>query len=150
MAYLHGADNIVPGLERELEGKRVGDKLKVQVEPKDGYGERDEQAVHQVSRAQFPEDMPVQVGMQIGAQDPDEGHAIPAWITHVQGDLVTLDFNHPLAGVRLHFDVEIVAIREATAEELEHGHPHGPDGHHHHLCCVVCWLFAVCNIWVNP
>jgi FKBP-type peptidyl-prolyl cis-trans isomerase SlyD len=131
LEYLHGADNIVPGLERALLGKKVGDKLDVQVEPKDGYGERDDRAVHHVRRGQLPADMPVQVGMQLGAQDPRGGDPIPAWITEVKGDEVTLDFNHPLAGVRLHFAVEITAIREASAEELDHGHPHGPDGHGH-------------------
>ena len=132
MMYLHGADNIVPGLEAALLGKKVGDKLDVQVEPKDGYGERDDRAVHQVNRSQFPKDMPIQPGMQIGAQDPDSDEAVPAWITEVKGDKITIDFNHPLAGVRLNFAVEITAIRDASAEELAHGHPHGPDGHGHH------------------
>ena len=132
MMYLHGAENIVPGLENALLGKRAGDRFDVKVAPRDGYGERDERAIHQVSRDQFPEGMPVQPGVQIEAQDPDSESSIPAWITAVEGNKVTIDFNHPLAGVTLHFVGEITAVRDASAEELAHGHPHGPDGHHHH------------------
>ena len=130
--YLHGAENLVPGLERQLEGKNVGDKLDVTVEAAEGYGERDPAAVYKVSRKQFPPGAPLAVGMPFEAEDPQTGEMLPAWVTGLDGDQVTVDFNHPLAGVRLHFNVEILGVRDATAEEIAHGHPHGPDGHGHH------------------
>jgi FKBP-type peptidyl-prolyl cis-trans isomerase SlyD len=132
MMYLHGADNVVPGLERAMLGRSVGDRFDVTVAPADGYGERDERGVHRVHRGEFPREMPLQRGVRIEAQAQGSDHAIPAWIAGVEGDQVIVDFNHPLAGVTLRFAVEITAIRDATPEELAHGHPHGPDGHHHH------------------
>jgi FKBP-type peptidyl-prolyl cis-trans isomerase SlyD len=131
LSYLHGAGNIVPGLENALVGKNPGDKLDVTVAPGEGYGDRDERAVHKVSRDQFPPGAPLQAGMQFGAEGPD-GQPVPVWITAVEGDTVTIDFNHPLAGVPLKFAVQLVDVRDATAEELQHGHPHGPDGHGGH------------------
>lgn len=131
LLYLHGAENIVPGLEKALTGKAKGEKLKVTVEARDGYGDRDEGGVHRVSRSQFPPKLKLQRGMQLGAEGPD-GEAVPVWVVGVEGDAVVIDFNHPLAGVRLNFDVEVVDIRDASHEEVAHGHPHGPDGHHHH------------------
>lgn len=131
LEYLQGAENIVPGLENALLGKNVGDKLTVVVEPEDGYGERDEEAIQHVPRDKFPAKAKLSAGMPIHAQTED-GETVQAWIVDVKPNQVTVDFNHPLAGERLHFAVEIVSVREATAEELEHGHPHGPDGHHHH------------------
>jgi FKBP-type peptidyl-prolyl cis-trans isomerase SlyD len=129
MAYLHGADNIVPGLERAMVDKQVGDKFDVTVAPGDGYGERvDGQAV--VPRTSFPSDVELEVGMRLFAEG-DDGEGFPIWITALTDDQVSIDPNHPLAGVELHFAVEITAIRAATPDELEHGHPHGPDGHHH-------------------
>jgi FKBP-type peptidyl-prolyl cis-trans isomerase SlyD len=130
MSYLHGAENIVPGLEQAMSNKKVGDKFDVTVAPKDGYGERVEgHAV--VPRSAFPDDVELEVGMRLVAEGED-GEAFPIWIAALAGDQVTIDPNHPLAGVELHFEVEIAAIRAATPEELEHGHPHGPGGHHHH------------------
>lgn len=131
LSYLHGAGNIVVGLEKQLTGKTIGDKLDAKVEAGEGYGERDERAVHRVSKAQFPPGMNIEKGMQFGAQGPD-GSPVPVWVTGIEGDTVVVDFNHPLAGVRLNFAVEIVALRDATAEELAHGHPHGADGHQGH------------------
>lgn len=130
--YLQGAENLVPGLEKALEGKKVGDKLDVTVDAADGYGERDPKEIYKVKRSQFPADAPLQVGMQFEAQNPQGDDFAPAWVTAIEGDSVTVDFNHPLAGVRLHFAVEILSVRDASAEEIAHGHPHGPDGHHHH------------------
>ncbi len=132
LEYLHGAENLVPGLEKQLEGKNVGDKLSVTVEPADGYGDRDPAAVYKVSRKQFPENAPLAVGMPFEAEDPQTGEMLPAWISALDGDSVTVDFNHPMAGTRLHFDVELLGVRDASAEEVAHGHPHGPHGHHHH------------------
>jgi FKBP-type peptidyl-prolyl cis-trans isomerase SlyD len=129
--YLHGASNIVPGLEEALEGKAVGDRVQVVVAPEDGYGERHESGVHQVPRDRFPEDAPIMVGMQFGVSGPD-GMPMPVWVVAEDAEFVTIDFNHPLAGQSLHFDVTLQSIRDASPEELMHGHAHGPDGHHHH------------------
>lgn len=129
LEYLHGAGNIVPGLEAAMNGKQVGDKFSVAVEPGDGYGdiEGDPRAV---PRTAFPADVEPEVGMQLFLRGPD-GEPFPVWIAEVGDDEVLLDPNHPLAGETLHFDVEVVGIRAATKDEVEHGHPHGPDGHHH-------------------
>jgi FKBP-type peptidyl-prolyl cis-trans isomerase SlyD len=130
LPYLHGAGNIVPGLEQQLSGKAVGDKFDAVVAPADGYGERSGPEPQAVERGAFPPDAPLQKGMQFMAQTPDGQH-IPLWIDRIEGDTVYVDHNHPLAGVTLHFAVEITGIRDATAEEQAHGHPHGPGGHHH-------------------
>lgn len=129
MLYLHGASNIVPGLEKAMKDKKVGDKFDVKVAPEDGYGERVGN-VAVVPRAELPSDVELVAGMRVVAEGP-EGEMFPLWIAKVEGDEVTLDPNHPLAGEELNFSVEISEIRAATAEELEHGHPHGPGGHHH-------------------
>jgi FKBP-type peptidyl-prolyl cis-trans isomerase SlyD len=133
LLYLHGHDNIVPGLERKLTGKKVGDKMVVVVQPADGYGERDARGEQKVPRNAFPDDVTLEVGMQLALRDPS-GEIVPLWIAKIEDELVHVDLNHPLAGEVLHFDVEVMSIREATKEELEHGHPHGADGgeHHHH------------------
>ncbi|NLY94446.1 MAG: peptidylprolyl isomerase [Myxococcales bacterium] len=128
--YLHGADNIVPGLERALTGRSVGEKLEVKVEPKDGYGER-EGVPQAVPRSAFPPDAPVMEGMQFFASD-GQGNHMPIWVVGVQGDEVLVDGNHPLAGEVLHFSVEILGVRDATREEMAHGHPHGVTGHEGH------------------
>lgn len=131
LLYLHGAQNIVPGLEAQMEGKRVGDTFKAEVAPGDGYGEYMEEGVMKVPRDAFPEGMPLEVGMSFVAQGP-EGMEIPVTIKHVGFMEVTVDANHPLAGMTLNFDIEIMDIRDASAEEKLHGHVHGPGGHHHH------------------
>jgi FKBP-type peptidyl-prolyl cis-trans isomerase SlyD len=130
LAYLHGADNIVPGLERELAGKSVGEKVNAVVPPELGYGERHSDGVQKISRDAFPEDAQLAAGMQVVAQGPN-GQAFPLWIVAADDEHVTVDANHPLAGTTLHFEVEITALRAATTEEKEHGHPHGPGGHEH-------------------
>lgn len=127
LAYLHGHSNIVPGLEQALLGKQVGDRLKAVVAPADGYGEFDPAGEERVPRDAFPEDIELEPGMQFTATGPD-GAVSPVWIAGLEGDEVLVDMNHPLAGQTLHFDVEVVAIRTATPEELDHGHPHGADG----------------------
>lgn len=128
--YLQGAGNIVPGLETQMVGRAVGDKLKAVVLPADGYGERRGKP-QKVPRTAFPEDVDLEVGMEFMAEDPN-GDPMPLWIVGVSSDSVEVDGNHPLAGLTLTFDVEVLAIRPATQDELAHGHPHGPDGHHHH------------------
>lgn len=130
LLYLHGADNIVPGLEKALDGRAVGDRVEVEVAPEEGYGVRQEGATQSVSRDSFPDEIPLGVGMQFGIEGPN-GHPIPVWVAEVSDDHVVLDFNHPLAGETLHFDVTVVDIRPAAQVELDHGHPHGPGGHHH-------------------
>jgi FKBP-type peptidyl-prolyl cis-trans isomerase SlyD len=130
LAYMHGQGNIIAGLEKALEGRQAGDRLAVRVEPAEGYGARDETLVQQVPRRQFG-GAKVQPGMQFHAQTAG-GHARVVTVTHIQGDMVTVDANHPLAGEVLNFDVEVTEVRDATAEEIEHGHVHGPGGHHHH------------------
>jgi len=123
LVYIQGLGHIIPGLESEILGKTKGDKLKVAVAPKDGYGERVDEMVNTMPKSQFPEGENIEVGMQFQA-DTDHGPLVFT-ITEVEGDNVTIDGNHPLAGVNLNFDVEIVDIREATKDELEHGHVHG-------------------------
>ncbi len=130
LSYLHGAGNIVPGLEAELSGHKVGDKVTAVVAPADGYGERSGPEPQPVPRDRFPADAELHPGMQIMAQGPN-GEQFPLWVVGVDDGNITIDHNHPLAGVTLHFDVEVTEIKEASKEELEHGHPHGPGGHHH-------------------
>ena len=129
-AYLHGARNIIPGLEAALEGKQQGDSVNVVIEPADGYGERDPAQVQNVPRTAFPEDVEIQPGMQFQAQSPD-GQVVHVVVAEVEEESVIIDANHPLAGVTLHFDVNVIDIRDASPEELEHGHVHGPGGHNH-------------------
>lgn len=130
LAYLHGKGNIIPGLEKALEGKQAGDKVNVAVEPAEGYGERDERLVQDVPREAFENVEEVNPGMQFQAQN-EQGQARIVTVTKVADDLITIDANHPLAGANLNFDVEVTEVREPTAEELEHGHVHGPGGHNH-------------------
>ena len=129
-AYLHGKNNIVPGLETELTGKSVGDSLKVTVEPEKGYGEVNPELVQEVPRSAFDEVESIEVGMQFQASE-DDGQSQLVTITDIQETTVTVDGNHPLAGETLTFDVKIEEIRPASKEELEHGHAHGLGGHHH-------------------
>lgn len=129
LAYIHGHGNIIPGLENALAGLRKGEKLKVTVAPADGYGERDESMVQAVPRSAFQGVDEITPGMQFQAQSPEGIQLVT--VVSVSGDEVTLDGNHPMAGITLIFDVEITDIRDATAEELDHGHVHGPGGHHH-------------------
>lgn len=129
LVYLHGSNNIIAGLEAALLGKTAGDTLQVSVEPGDGYGELRDELVQEVDRSAFQGVDEIDVGMQFMAQTPWGEQ--PVTVVKVQGDNITLDGNHPLAGQVLNFDVEVVEIREASAEELDHGHVHGPGGHHH-------------------
>ncbi|HET9554532.1 MAG TPA: peptidylprolyl isomerase [Anaeromyxobacteraceae bacterium] len=135
LVYLHGESQIVPGLERELEGLEVGGSKQVTVAPADGYGEADPNGVQKVPRTAFPDGFEPKAGQELVAQGPD-GEPLPFVVKGVErsleGELVIVDFNHPLAGKTLHFDVTVTEVRAATAEELEHGHAHGPEGHHHH------------------
>lgn len=129
-AYLHGAQNIIPGLEKELEGKRAGDTLVVTVSPAEGYGERNDSMTQTVSKDMFEMDDDMQPGMQFHAASPD-GQMVVVTVTAIDGDEITIDGNHPLAGVTLTFDVSIVDVRDATEEELTHGHVHAEGGCSH-------------------
>ncbi|WP_018872794.1 peptidylprolyl isomerase [Thioalkalivibrio sp. ALJ16] len=129
LAYLHGNGQIVPGLEKELEGKAAGDKVQAKVSPAEGYGEKIDAMVQQIPMEAFQGVESVEPGMQFQAQT--ENGPLTVTVTKVEGDTATVDGNHPLAGETLNFDVEIVEVREASAEELEHGHAHGVGGHQH-------------------
>lgn len=128
--YLHGANNIIPGLEKALENKVIEDQFQVVIEPEEAYGNKDETKKQVVGRDMFEPGSPIEIGMQFHAQGP-EGDMLVITITEINGDEITIDGNHPLAGERLHFDVQVKEIRPATDEEISHGHVHGPDGHHH-------------------
>jgi FKBP-type peptidyl-prolyl cis-trans isomerase SlyD len=128
LAYLHGVGAIVPGLENALDGKSAGDAVSVKVPAAEGYGERDPELTHVASRSQFQGIENVEVGMRFQARAGEQTTVVT--VVAVDGDDVTLDANHPLAGVNLNFDVKIVGVRAATQAELEHGHPHGPGGAH--------------------
>jgi FKBP-type peptidyl-prolyl cis-trans isomerase SlyD len=129
LEYLHGADNIIPGLERELEGKAAGDTLEVTVAPELAYGLYQDGLEQVVSRKMFDKPDDLEVGISFHAQT-DSGPRVFT-ITEIDGDQITIDGNHPLAGLTLRFDVTVVGVRDATPDEITHGHAHGPDGHHH-------------------
>lgn len=130
LAYIHGIGNLIPGLEEKLEGKQAGDKLSVVVPPEDAYGEHDKELIEEVERAEFDEGEALEVGKEFQYDDED-GNVFHVRIVKIEGDTVTVDGNHPLAGQTLAFDVEVISVRDASAEELEHGHVHGEGGHHH-------------------
>jgi FKBP-type peptidyl-prolyl cis-trans isomerase SlyD len=128
MEYLQGHSNIIPGLESALEGLKPGDRKQVTIQPSDGYGQHNPDLIFSLPLDQFGGEAP-QTGMLVQLQSP-EGEMM-ATVAQIEDNQVTLDANHPLAGQVLNFDVEIVKVRAASAEELSHGHPHGPHGHHH-------------------
>jgi FKBP-type peptidyl-prolyl cis-trans isomerase SlyD len=130
LSYLHGAGNIIPGLEQAMEGKNVGDTVKATVPPEQGYGVRREELVAPVQRKSFGGIKEIKPGMQFQA-NTEHGPRVVT-VVSVTDDEVTIDANHELAGKTLVFDVKIVNVRAATAEEVAHGHAHGPGGHHHH------------------
>lgn len=129
LAYLHGYKNLVPGLEKELTGKKIGDKLSVVVEPEEGYGDKDPQLIQELSKDMFGGIDKIEVGMEFHAQTQNGMQVVE--VIEVDGDTITIDGNHPLAGADLHFDVEVTDIRDATEQELEHGHVHAPSS----SCC---------------
>ena len=126
ISFLQGYENIIPGLERELYGLKVGDSKKVHVTAKDAYGEIDPEAVVDVPRKDIPKDIPLKPGVELQVTNED-GELLDAVIVSVAKDMVRLDFNHPLAGKDLNFDITVVELREAEPEELEHGHVHEDD-----------------------
>jgi FKBP-type peptidyl-prolyl cis-trans isomerase SlyD len=129
LAYIQGHGNLVVGLEKALEGKQDGATLAVVVSPEEGYGKHDASLIQRVPKRSLQGAGEIKKGMQFQART-DDGMRVFT-VSAIVGDMVTLDGNHPLADQRLHFDVEVVGVRAATAEELEHGHVHGAGGHHH-------------------
>ena len=129
MTYLHGARNIIPGLEQALEGKSQGDELEVTIPPAEAYGERSDERIQQVPLQAFQGMDKVEPGMAVTAQT-GQGQ-IDLVVTAVEDDVVTVDANHPLAGKSLKFNVTVEEVRDASEEEIAHGHVHGPGGHHH-------------------
>lgn len=129
MLYLHGAHNIVPGLEKELTGKAPGDSFEAVVSPEQGYGPKQKVKDIRMPRSAFPADAPLARGMQF-ITETERGN-MPLWVKKVQGPTIIVTPLHPLAGVELHFSGKVVEIRDASEEEIAHGHAHGPGGHHH-------------------
>jgi FKBP-type peptidyl-prolyl cis-trans isomerase SlyD len=130
LEYLHGYQNIVPGLENELAGMAIGEKKQVIVPPEQGYGERDPESVAEYPRDTFPASLKLEVGEPIAMRDSESGESFQALVTEILPETVMLDFNHPLAGETLFFKVKITGLREPTSEELSHGHVHQA-GHKH-------------------
>lgn len=124
--FLQGYGEIISGLEKSIDGMKIGDSKKITVHPADGYGEIEKDAYVTIPRDEFPAEIPLEVGTEIDVRDEDD-EVMTATISEVTKNTVTLDFNHPLAGKTLHFDITILDLRIPTAEELEHGHAHGED-----------------------
>ena len=129
LVYLHGAGNLIVGLEKALEGKQAGDHVVVSIEPEEAYGEFNPELVATLKRSMFEGVDTLEVGMQFHASAPDGGMQVVT-VRDVDGDDVVVDGNHPLAGQRLNFDVKVVEVREASADELAHGHIHGAGCNH--------------------
>jgi FKBP-type peptidyl-prolyl cis-trans isomerase SlyD len=130
LVYLHGSGSIVPGLEEALNGKTSGEKFNVILPPEKAYGQRDERLVQRIPKKEFPNSERLKTGMQF--QVDTKGGPMVLTITGLEGTDVVVDGNPELAGATLHFDIEVTDVRQATVEELSHGHAHGPGGHHHH------------------
>jgi FKBP-type peptidyl-prolyl cis-trans isomerase SlyD len=128
IAYVHGAGNIIPGLEKALEGKAAGEEFEIVVPPEDGYGVRSEGLIQNIPIRKLP-DRKAEVGMRLQVQTDHGPRSL--LVKAVRGDYATVDANHPLAGATLRFTVKVIEVREATEEELAHGHVHGEHGHHH-------------------
>lgn len=130
LVYLHGAGNIIPGLEDALSGMKIGDVRSVSVSPVDAYGDLDEDAFELVPYDAFPADVDLEEGMGLSMVDNNTGQQMDAYISELRDDGALLDLNHPLAGETLHFTVEIVGLRRATTDEIAHGHAHNADHTH--------------------
>ncbi|MDP6888771.1 MAG: peptidylprolyl isomerase [Candidatus Thalassarchaeaceae archaeon] len=126
LVFLVGHKGMIPGFEREIMGSTVGETRSFTLEPEDAYGHPTDEMVQEVPRAMFPEEMPLDLGMMLMS---DAG---PFRIVAITDEVVKCDFNNPMAGKTLHFEVEVMEVRAATEDELAHGHAHGPGGHHHH------------------
>lgn len=129
LAYLHGSGAIVPGLEKALEGRKPGDRFKISIPPEEAYGLRHEQGLQEVPLSEFEPGVTLEVGQQFVVQMSDSERI--ATVAEIREKHAVLDFNHPLAGQTLHFEIEVADVRDASAEEISHGHIHGEGGHHH-------------------
>ena len=129
LVYLHGVGGLIPGLEAELEGKGKGNSFNTVIAPENAYGKRRDDLLHVVPKSGFQGDEEMQIGMRVQLET-EQGPAI-ATISEIEGENVTLDLNHPLADMELHFAVDVMELRDATEDEISHGHVHGPGGHHH-------------------
>ena len=130
LSFLSGKNHILPKLEEALNGMIIGSKKNVKISAGDAYGEYTEDAIQKIKMDQFPKEANIEVGMTYIANSPD-GKQMPFLVSEINEQDVTVDFNHPLAGKDLEFDVELLDVRDATPEEIQHGHVHGPGGHHH-------------------
>jgi FKBP-type peptidyl-prolyl cis-trans isomerase SlyD len=129
-SYMSGKNQILPKLEDEINIMIIGGKKKIKLSSSDAYGNYDENATQQVKKSDFPKDMNIEVGMEF-LMNSSDGKKVPFNIKSIIGDEITIDFNHPLAGMDLEFEIELLDVRDATVEELQHGHVHGTGGHHH-------------------
>ena len=129
LSFLVGKGQMISGFEQELMGAKIGEKREFTLTPDKAYGERDENAIQKMEKGQFPDDMNLEVGMIVGAQR-DQG-PIQFSIVDIDGEMVTVDFYHQMAGMTLRFNVEVVNVRDATSEEILHGHAHGKGGINH-------------------
>ncbi len=131
-SYLHGSHQIIQGLETAVEKMKIGDKKQVTVGPEEGYGEHDPKLKFALDRSNFPKDAELEVGMQFEANLSDEDEEARVFtVEAINGDKVDVNGNHPLAGMTLHFDVELISVRDATKDEIQHNHAHGENGHDH-------------------
>ncbi len=130
LAFISGQNQILPKIEETVGEMLIGSKKSIVLHPAEAYGEYDENAVQKLDKKEFPDNVQLEEGMNFVANAPD-GSKMPFIIKTIEGEAVTVDFNHPLAGETLDFDIELIDIRDATAEELAHGHVHGHGGHHH-------------------
>lgn len=131
LVFMKGADQILPALENILCDMAIGERKSVTLAPTEAYGDLNEELIQTMERSQFPDDVELEAGMQFTARD-EHGHQYPFVLTKVGDEEVTIDYNHPMAGKTLYFDVELLAVRNATDEEISHGHAHGAHGHHLH------------------
>ncbi len=129
-SFISGINQILPKLEENLNGMLIGSKKKITLSPEDAYGIYSDEAIQIINRSEFPEGTELETGMSFVSESED-GQQMPFIIKEINGENVTLDFNHPLAGRTLTFDLELLNVRAASNEELSHGHVHGPTGHHH-------------------
>jgi FKBP-type peptidyl-prolyl cis-trans isomerase SlyD len=129
-SFISGNHQILPGLEEAIGNMIIGSKKNIKLAAADAYGEYDENAVQKINRSLFPEEAELEIGMTYFAHSP-EGQHLQFVITKIENEDITVNFNHPLAGKNLEFDVELLDVRDATPEEISHGHVHGPGGHHH-------------------
>jgi FKBP-type peptidyl-prolyl cis-trans isomerase SlyD len=130
LSYIQGLGQIIPRLESAMLGKQTGDKFQITISPLEAYGEYNDELVQKIPKDQFEAGVNIVPGMQFSAEREGEHYTIT--VLEVEEENVVIDGNHPLAGIELNFDVSITEVRDATAEEISHGHVHGPNGHHHH------------------